>query len=44
VAGVLIGTRFTALLAGLVFAVTSWSIMEIIWERGMANGPWKPKN
>lgn len=43
VAGVLIGTRFAALLAGLVCAVTSWSIMEIIWERGMANGPWKPK-
>ncbi len=43
VAGVLIGTRFAALLAGLVCAVTSWSIMEIIWERGMANGPWKLK-
>lgn len=41
VAGVLVGTRFAALMAGLVFAVTAWSIMEIIWERGMANGPWK---
>ena len=41
VAGVLVGTRFAGLLAGLVFAVTAWSIMEIIWERGMANGPWK---
>lgn len=41
VAGVLVGTRLAALMAGLVFAVTAWSIMEIIWERGMANGPWK---
>ncbi|PIE52610.1 hypothetical protein CSA37_05110 [Candidatus Fermentibacteria bacterium] len=43
VAGVLIGTRFAAIMSGLVFAVTSWSIMEIIWERGMARGPWKAK-
>jgi hypothetical protein len=41
VAGALIGTRFSGMMAGLVFAVSSWSIMEIIWERGMANGPWK---
>ncbi|MCK5785247.1 MAG: hypothetical protein KAH54_01670 [Candidatus Sabulitectum sp.] len=41
VAGALIGTKFAGMMAGLVFAVTSWSIMEIIWERGMANGPWK---
>jgi hypothetical protein len=41
VAGALIGTRFAGMMAGLVFAVSSWSIMEIIWERGMANGPWK---
>ena len=40
-AGVLYGTKFANLLAGLVFAVTAWSIMEIIWERGMADGPWK---
>ena len=41
VAGALIGTKFAGMMAGLVFAVSSWSIMEIIWERGMANGPWK---
>jgi len=41
VAGALIGTRFSGMMAGLVFAISSWSIMEIIWERGMANGPWK---
>jgi hypothetical protein len=41
VAGALIGTRFSGMMAGLVFAVTAWSIMEIIWERGMAKGPWK---
>ncbi|MEA3267199.1 MAG: hypothetical protein U9P42_09705 [Candidatus Fermentibacteria bacterium] len=41
VAGALIGTRFAGMMAGLVFAVSTWSIMEIIWERGMANGPWK---
>jgi hypothetical protein len=40
-AGVLVGSKFAALLAGLVCAVTAWSIMEIIWERGMASGPWK---
>lgn len=41
VAGALIGTKFSGMMAGLIFAVTAWSIMEIIWERGMANGPWK---
>lgn len=41
VAGVLVGTKFAGLMAGLVFSVTAWSIMEIIWERGMANGPWR---
>jgi len=41
VAGALIGTRFSGIMAGLVFAVTAWSIMEIIWEKGMAKGPWK---
>jgi len=41
VAGALIGTKFAGMMAGLVFAVSTWSIMEIIWERGMANGPWK---
>ena len=44
VAGILFGTKFAGLLAGLVFAVTAWSIMEIIWERGMANGPWKHRD
>ncbi len=41
VAGALLGTKFTGMMAGLVFAVSTWSIMEIIWERGMASGPWK---
>lgn len=41
VAGALIGSKFSGIMAGLVFAITAWSIMEIIWERGMANGPWK---
>lgn len=41
VAGALIGSMFSGMMAGLVFAVSTWSIMEIIWERGMANGPWK---
>ncbi|MCK5133026.1 MAG: hypothetical protein KAR40_12845 [Candidatus Sabulitectum sp.] len=41
VAGALIGTKFAGMIAGLIFAVSTWSIMEIIWERGMANGPWK---
>lgn len=41
VAGALIGTKFAGMMAGLVFAVSTWSVMEIIWERGMANGPWK---
>ncbi len=41
VAGALIGTKFSGMMGGLVFAVSSWSIMEIIWEKGMANGPWK---
>lgn len=44
VGGILVGTKFAGLMAGLVFAVTSWSIMEIIWERGMANGPWKNRS
>ncbi len=41
VAGALIGNKFSGVMAGLVFAITAWSVMEIIWERGMAKGPWK---
>ena len=44
VAGALIGTEFSGVMAGLVFAITAWSVMEIIWERGMAKGPWKHAN
>ena len=41
VSGALIGTRLSGMAAGLIFANTAWSVLEIIWERGMARGPWK---
>ncbi len=44
VLGAMFGTAFSGTSAGLAFAVTGWSILEIIWEQEMAHGPWKPKN
>lgn len=44
VLGAVVGTPFSGTSAGLAFAVTVWSLLEVIWEQEMAQGPWKQKN
>ncbi len=39
--GVVHGTLFSGIIGGVVFAIATWSALEIIWERGMAQRPWK---
>ena len=39
--GVVHGTIFSGIIGGVVFAIATWSALEIIWERGMAQRPWK---
>ncbi len=39
--GVVHGTLFSGIIGGVVFAIATWSALEIIWERGMAEKPWK---
>lgn len=44
VIGAFIGTPFSGTSAGLAFAVTVWSLLEVIWEQEMAQGPWRPRS
>ncbi len=39
--GIVHGTIFSGIIGGVVFAIATWSALEIIWERGMAQRPWK---
>ncbi len=39
--GIVHGTLFSGIIGGVVFAIATWSALEIIWERGMAQRPWK---
>jgi len=39
--GMVNGTPFSGIISGIAFAMAAWSAMEIIWERGMAEGPWR---
>lgn len=39
--GIVHGTLFSGIIGGVVFAIATWSAFEIIWERGMAQRPWK---
>lgn len=43
VIGAFVGTPFSGTSAGLAFAVTVWSLLEVIWEQEMAQGPWRQK-
>ncbi len=38
--GTVHGTIFSGIIGGVLFAVSIWSSLEIIWERGMAQKPW----
>ena len=40
--GVVHGTIFSGIIGGVVFAIATWSALEVIWERGMAEKPWRP--
>jgi hypothetical protein len=44
VIGAFLGTPFSGTSAGLAFAITIWSLLEVIWEQEMAQGPWHQKN
>ena len=39
--GIVHGTIFSGIIGGVIFAIATWSSLEIIWERGMAQKPWK---
>ncbi len=39
--GVSHGSIFSGIIGGVVFAIATWSALEIIWERGMAQRPWR---
>lgn len=39
--GIVHGTIFSGIIGGVIFAIATWSALEIIWERGMAERPWK---
>jgi hypothetical protein len=35
------GTPVSGMVGGVIFAMSTWSTFEIIWERGMARKPWR---
>jgi hypothetical protein len=39
--GVVHGTIFSGIIGGVIFAIATWSALEVIWERGMAQKPWR---
>ena len=39
--GIVHGTIFSGIIGGVIFAIATWSALEIIWERGMAQKPWR---
>mgnify|MGYP006288215065 CR=1 FL=1 len=39
--GIVHGSIFSGIIGGVIFAIATWSALEIIWERGMAQRPWK---
>lgn len=42
--GIVHGTIFSGIIGGILFSIAIWSALEVIWERGMARGPWQMKN
>jgi hypothetical protein len=42
--GIVHGTPFSGIISGVVFAIVIWSAVELVWERGMANQPWKNRS
>jgi len=39
--GIMGQTVFSGIIGGVFFAISAWSTLEIIWERGMAEKPWR---
>ena len=39
--GIVHGTIFSGIIGGVIFAIATWSALEVIWERGMAEKPWR---
>ncbi len=42
--GIVHGTIYSGIIGGVLFSIAIWSAFEVIWERGMARGPWQMKN
>ena len=41
VLGILLGSPVTGILGGMLFADSTWSVLEMLWERGTAKRPWR---
>jgi len=39
--GIVHGSIFSAIIGGVTFAICTWSALEMIWERGMTEKPWR---
>lgn len=39
--GIVHGTIFSGIIGGVIFAIATWSALEVIWERGMDERPWR---
>lgn len=39
--GIIGQTIISGIIGGVFFAISAWSTLEIIWERGMAEKPWR---
>ncbi len=39
--GIIGRSIFSGIIGGVFFAISAWSTLEIIWERGMAEKPWR---
>lgn len=39
--GIMGQSIFSGIIGGVFFAISAWSTLEIIWERGMAEKPWR---
>jgi hypothetical protein len=41
VLGILLAEPVSGIIGGVVFAMSTWSVLEMIWERGTARRPWR---
>lgn len=41
VLGVILRSPVSGIIGGIAFAMSTWSVLEMLWERGTANRPWR---